>query len=367
MSKKNQALEPHQIPRQTKPGHSEEIYKNFNTGRLPVKLSQAQAKAFQERREAEEGLAAAQAPKISALPVVRFPTKVRLTAPGYEGYTDFIGGVSFENGQSVGWSGYRQIMAVAAGGFPIECVYTGVAISPLTVGEKWVAENQFWVPAMGLPDWCQITDNAVVVTDIDPSAVVATKINPGVVSADQISPVAMADMIKAAELKEPEGGWPVGDEILEANSIPVVKLDVTREHLIDTAIRSLRPGHKEDWTDAGLPDCGRLTEVVEGLLAEAGGDEEALAGRVTAVERNKAWEAFNQARLEPEDKGVFSVPAGDDLLNRLEALRREKGVRTLREIGYDLGLENLPRSADDVIKTLIDAGLTLKRLEELTP
>ncbi len=369
MSNKTQpGLEPHEIPRQTKPGHSDEIYRNYTTGRLPVRLSQKQAKEFQERREAEERQVVEQAVKISSLPVVRFPTKVRLTAPGYENYNGFFGGVSFENGQSVGWNGYRQLLAVAASGFPIQCIFTGVAISPLTIGEQWVAENEFWVPAMGLPAWCQITENAVVASvKVSAEAVTATKIIPGVVRADQIDPAAMADMIKVAELKGSEGKGGELDYIPgDPSIIEGEKFEVTRDYLIGTAIRSLRPGHKEDWTEGGLPDCDRLTEIVGQLVAAAGGDE-SLAKRVSAAERNKAWEAFNAARLEPEDTGVFAVPASDDLKDRLESIRREKGVRTLREIGYDMGLENLPRSADEVIKTLIRAGLTLERLKELAP
>lgn len=102
------------------------------------------------------------------LPVVAFPTRLRLISPVHAGLSDELGGMLFKNGVTVGYVCRRRANNIAAsfGDAFIADARTGTAIFPTHEGTKYdVAGPDFWRIGDDVPE-----SLIVVVPEDAPSA-----------------------------------------------------------------------------------------------------------------------------------------------------------------------------------------------------
>lgn len=306
-----------------KPAKEEARRVNNVAGRMPVRLTQRQAKEAAAKNA--EGVKKDRG-AIEDLPAVVFPTKVELIDETYLDFTGDVAGVQFANGKSTAIHSFRRLMQIAGSGWKIKDQATGIEMSILGEGKSWRAVNKFWNYGMPIPEGVETVAEKPAESDH--------------VSNDTNDIDNVEGDSQDAEVEE---------------KVPEYKTD--KHKAILHAIKGLRPGHKEDFTAKGLPDCNRLSAIVDGFFGE---DEESpFSAKVNTEERDKAWTEFNRDKLDEDvTPGAFSLPLNDDIRSILGAVARSKGLRVLKDELVSRGFEDIPRDELKVIDLLIGTGIT---------
>ena len=121
-------------------------------GKQPVKLTAEEAeKATAAEVKAEVEAKGHRATKIDVaeLPVVKFPTKIRMKDTSFDGQ---VGNIQFDDGISDVWHTAGQVYRVAAAGFEIYDRFTGVRINPAAENLEFTVENRFWMYGQEIPE-----------------------------------------------------------------------------------------------------------------------------------------------------------------------------------------------------------------------
>lgn len=308
-------------------------------GREAKRLTKEEAEAVRQK-EAEEAKKALEerrasinpANGVDELPVVTFPVKIRLANESFSG---IVAGINFEDGMTNGWHPWRVVARMSAAGFPVFDQKTGVEISISAENLTFVAENKFWNYGQELPEHCQ--------EDNEPAT----------------APVTAKEGEKASGSAEEQ---PVEKDAAAGGD---EKINPQKVEKLVTAIQSLRPGHKQDWTASGLPDCNRLSD----LLEDARGDQDwDFSCKVNRKERDAAWDKFNRELMDaPKERieSAFKMPTEDNVKAILQSVVSQKGTRFLQQSASDLGIEKPAKHGPDIIDQMIEAGVTKEQAKSL--
>lgn len=250
------------------------------------------------------------------LPQIVFPIRFKLTGR-QANLTGELAGYKFVDGVSVDYFAYPKVRHFSAAmGIPVTDMETGVEFYPTREDLLFRCANKQWNAKRPEP--------------------VAEK--------PAASPASVDDEPKVIKV--------------EANQKPKVVEPLIDPALVEEAykaIKTLRPGHKDDFTAKGVPNANRISEIV--------------GRKIDNRVRDLAWAQVQREvanREEGQLEQVFKQPV--DALNTratLDAVLRHKGAVYLRQVAEMRNVKPIPRTGNEIIEALISSGLTLEEARAL--
>lgn len=301
-------------------------------GKLAVRLTEKEAEEARKKdldRARKENPNRACRIDADKLPVLRFPTKVRMKDDSFNGP---VGMITFADGKSDTFHSAAHIYRAAAAGFEIYCRYTGIRINPVAENLEFTVDGRFWAYGQEIPEDIL---NAKFEKEEDDGAKKEVQVESSKANEEEVKP-------------EPKDEEPHPEKI---------------ERLV-TCIHALRPGHKEDWTAQNIPDANRLSFLLE---AERGDKEWPFKTKVNKKERDLAWAKFNRLLADKPkvvQENAFAISKEDNAKALLEATAREKGKVYMKQLAEGFGVEDIPNDSQKIITKIIGAGVTLEQIKE---